>query len=82
MQRRRRGRSQQHAAERDAEGAVRLRGGGATLLRPDGTATYQLASVADDLALGITHVSVGPITARTSSSSAESHARWRAIFRR
>jgi len=45
-----------HAAERDAEGAVRLRGGGATLLRPDGTATYQLASVVDDLALGITHV--------------------------
>ena len=44
------------AAERDAEGAVRLRSGGATLLRPDGTATYQLASVVDDLALGITHV--------------------------
>ena len=71
-----------HAAERDAEGAVRLRGGGATLLRPDGTATYQLASVVDDLALGITHVSVGPITARTSSSSAESHARSRGSFPR
>jgi hypothetical protein len=27
-----------------------------TLLRADGTATYQLATVADDLALGITHV--------------------------
>ena len=45
-----------HAAEHDPEGAVRLRGGGATLLRSDGTATYQLASVVDDLALGITHV--------------------------
>ena len=44
------------AAERDAEGALRLRGGGTTLLRPDGTATYQLASVVDDLALEITHV--------------------------
>ena len=43
------------AAERDAEGAVRLRGS-ATLLRPDGTATYQLASVVDDLELGITQV--------------------------
>ena len=27
-----------------------------TLLRPDGTATYQLATVADDLDLGITHI--------------------------
>jgi glutamyl/glutaminyl-tRNA synthetase len=44
------------AAERDADGSVRLRSGGTTLLRPDGTATYQLASVADDLELGITHV--------------------------
>ena len=44
------------AAERDAEGALRLRGGGTTLLRPDGTATYQLASVVDDLAFEITHV--------------------------
>ena len=44
------------AAERDADGSVRLARGGTTLLRPDGTATYQLASVADDLALGITHV--------------------------
>jgi glutamyl-tRNA synthetase len=42
--------------ERDEEGAVRLVRGGTTLQRPDGTATYQLASVADDLALGITHV--------------------------
>jgi glutamyl-tRNA synthetase len=44
------------AAQRDEEGAVRLSGDGTTLLRPDGTATYQLASVADDLDLGITHV--------------------------
>ena len=44
------------AAERDPEGAVRLARDGTTLLRPDGTATYQLASVADDLDLGITHV--------------------------
>jgi glutamyl-tRNA synthetase len=44
------------AAERDDDGAVRLARDGTTLLRPDGTATYQLASVADDLALGITHV--------------------------
>lgn len=44
------------AAERDAEGAVRLAREGTTLLRPDGTATYQLASVADDLDLGITHI--------------------------
>jgi glutamyl-tRNA synthetase len=43
-------------AERDADGAVRLKQGGATLLRDDGTATYQLASVVDDLALGVTHV--------------------------
>ena len=44
------------AAERDDEGAVRLVSGGTTLVRPDGSATYQLASVADDLELGITHV--------------------------
>jgi glutamyl/glutaminyl-tRNA synthetase len=41
-------------ARRDADGSLRL--GAVTLLRTDGTATYQLASVADDLALGITHV--------------------------
>ena len=44
------------AAERDDDGSVRLRGGGTTLLRADGTATYQLASVVDDLELRITHV--------------------------
>jgi len=43
-------------AERDEEGAVRIAADGTTLLRADGTATYQLASVADDLDLGITHV--------------------------
>lgn len=38
-------------------GAVRFQGHGRpTLLRPDGTATYQLASVVDDLELRITHV--------------------------
>jgi len=44
----------EHGAVRDGDGSVRL--DGVTLLRPDGTATYQLATVADDLALGITHV--------------------------
>ena len=43
-------------AERDEDGSVRLQHGGTTLLREDGTATYQLASVVDDLSLGITHV--------------------------
>jgi glutamyl/glutaminyl-tRNA synthetase len=44
------------AATRDPDGAVRLAAGGTTLLRADGTATYQLASVVDDLDLRITHV--------------------------
>jgi glutamyl-tRNA synthetase len=43
-------------AEREDDGAVRLSGDGTTLIRPDGTATYQLASVVDDLELGITHI--------------------------
>ncbi|HKX47559.1 MAG TPA: glutamate--tRNA ligase family protein [Gaiellaceae bacterium] len=43
-------------AERDDDESVRVAGEGTTLLRPDGSATYQLASVVDDLALGITHV--------------------------
>jgi hypothetical protein len=47
--------------ERDAayddEGAVRFRGEHEpTLLRADGSATYHLASVVDDIDLGITHV--------------------------
>ena len=41
-------------AVRDADGSIRL--GGTTLARADGTATYQLASVVDDLDLGITHI--------------------------
>ena len=44
------------AAERDDDGSVRLARDGTTLLRSAGTATYQLASVVDDLTLGITHV--------------------------
>jgi glutamyl/glutaminyl-tRNA synthetase len=44
------------AAAADPDGSVRLVRGGTTLVRADGTATYQLASVADDLDLGITHV--------------------------
>ena len=38
----------------DDDGALRF--GGTTLLRADGTPTYQLASVVDDLDFGITHV--------------------------
>jgi glutamyl/glutaminyl-tRNA synthetase len=44
------------AAARDSDGSIRLGRDGTTLLRADGTATYQLASVADDLELRITHV--------------------------
>jgi glutamyl-tRNA synthetase len=44
------------AATRDADGSVRLLQGGTTLLRDDETATYQLATVVDDLEFGITHV--------------------------
>jgi hypothetical protein len=40
--------------EPDAEGALRF--GHTTLLRPDGSPTYQLASAVDDLDFGITHV--------------------------
>jgi len=38
----------------DADGSIRL--AGTTLARADGTATYQLATVVDDLDLGITHI--------------------------
>ena len=41
-------------AETDADGALRFQR--ATLVRADGRPTYQLASVVDDLDLGITHV--------------------------
>jgi len=41
-------------AVRDADGSIRL--DGTTLVRPGGSATYQLASVVDDVELRITHV--------------------------
>ncbi len=44
----------ENGAIRDADGSIRL--GGTTLARADGTATYQLATVVDDLDLGITHI--------------------------
>lgn len=66
------------AATRDADRSVRLTAGGATLERADGTATYQLASVVDDLALGVTHVIRGsdhrpnlPIQTRIASALGE-----------
>jgi glutamyl/glutaminyl-tRNA synthetase len=42
------------SAVRDPDGSIRL--DGITLVRADGTATYQLATVVDDLELGISHV--------------------------
>jgi glutamyl/glutaminyl-tRNA synthetase len=45
---------QQTVARSDEGGSVVFRG--VTLLRPDGTATFHLASVVDDIELGITHV--------------------------
>jgi glutamyl/glutaminyl-tRNA synthetase len=47
-------RALERGAVRDEDGSIRL--DGVTLVRPDGTATYQLATVVDDLELGITHV--------------------------
>ncbi len=41
-------------AVQDPDGSIRL--AGTTLARADGTATYQLATVVDDLDLGITHI--------------------------
>jgi len=51
-------RRQSERADRYAEAAADLgdRFDGVTLLREDGTATYQLASVVDDIDFGITHV--------------------------
>lgn len=43
-----------NGAVRDEDGSIRL--GGTTLARADGTATYQLATVVDDLDFGITHI--------------------------
>ena len=51
--------SERQERYRAAEAAERLGGdrfGRITLLREDGTATYHLASVVDDIELGITHV--------------------------
>src|SRR5947208_6229635 len=45
---------QQAVAKSDEAGALLYRG--ITLLRADGTATYQLATVVDDVEFGITHV--------------------------
>src|SRR5438552_14574486 len=49
---------QSERQERYREAAVPLgdRFDGVTLLRPDGTATYHLASVVDDVDFGITHI--------------------------
>lgn len=47
-------RAVEHGAVVDGDGSTRL--DGLTLVRQDGTATYQLATVADDLDLGITHI--------------------------
>jgi glutamyl-tRNA synthetase len=50
---------QSERAERHREAAMQLgttRFGGVTLLRDDGSPTYQLASVVDDIDFGITHV--------------------------
>ncbi len=45
------------AAERDSDGALRFGAEGRpTIVRADGTATYQLASVVDDIGFGVTHV--------------------------
>ncbi len=48
---------QQGVAVREPDGSLRfVRERRPTLLRPDGTATYHLASVVDDLELGVSHV--------------------------
>ena len=66
------------AATRDPDGSLRL--GGVTLLRPDGSATYQLATVADDLDLGITQIirGFGPSTQRGGAAAHRRGDRWRA----
>jgi glutamyl/glutaminyl-tRNA synthetase len=48
--------SERHERYRGAAAPVGDRFDGITLLRPDGTATYHLASVVDDIDFGITHV--------------------------
>ena len=47
-------RTLESGATRDPDGSIRL--AGTTLARADGTATYQLATVVDDLDFGITHI--------------------------
>jgi glutamyl-tRNA synthetase len=48
--------SERQERYRDAAGPLGERFEGITLLRPDGSPTYQLASVVDDVDFGITHV--------------------------
>src|SRR5437764_11832350 len=48
--------SERQARYREAAEPLGARFEGTTLLREDGTATYQLASVVDDIDFGITHV--------------------------
>jgi glutamyl/glutaminyl-tRNA synthetase len=48
--------SERQARYRDAAAPLGDRFDGTTLLREDGTATYQLATVVDDIDFGITHV--------------------------
>ena len=48
--------SERHDRYREAAAALGERFDGITLLREDGTATYHLASVVDDVDFGITHV--------------------------
>jgi hypothetical protein len=48
--------SERQERYRDAAGTLGARYDGITLLREDGTATYHLASVVDDVDFGITHV--------------------------
>ena len=65
---------EEHAYE--DEGAIRFREERRpTLLRADGRATYQLASVVDDLDLGITHVIRGKTTWRTPTCTPRCRAR-------
>src|SRR6266536_3275004 len=48
--------SERQARYREAAAPLGERFDGITLLRPDGTATYHLASVVDDVDFGITHI--------------------------
>lgn len=57
------------AASREADGAIRATSRGRpTLVRVDGRATYVLASVVDDLELGVTHVIRGKDLRPTTSA--------------